>query len=69
MGCGQTRNTTRDSPGGTTWRRRGGTTVIMTFLYLYEEPRVVDDEPCADGVRLGGGDAGVVAPLLAREPQ
>ena len=42
----------------------------MTFLYLYKEPRVVDDEAIlADGVRLGGGDAGVVAPLLAREPQ
>ena len=41
----------------------------MTLLYLYKEPRVVDDEACADGVRLGGGDAGVVAPLLAREPQ
>ena len=30
---------------------------------------MVDDEPRAEFVVLGGGDAGVVAPLLAREPQ
>ena len=30
---------------------------------------MVDDEPRAELVVLGGGDAGVVAPLLAREPQ
>ena len=30
---------------------------------------MIDDEPRAEFVVLGGGDAGVVAPLLAREAQ
>ena len=31
--------------------------------------RLIDDHSSADLVRLGGSDAGVVAPLLAGEPQ
>ena len=42
---------------------------LSIYLRTQSRPRVVDDEPRAEFVVLGGGDAGVVAPLLAREAQ
>ena len=43
--------------------------ILVLKLRTQSRPGVVDDEPRAEVVVLGGGDAGVVAPLLAREAQ